>query len=73
MVSKTARRNEKSDGKLDISRPATLRTRLVREWERLHPICMRDPRTVGEMKERIRESRISNILARRYDYKPWIR
>ena len=71
MVSKTTRRNEKSDDKLDISRPATLRTRLVREWERLHPICVRDPRTVGEMKERIRESRIANILARRY--KPWIR
>ena len=73
MVSKTTRPNEKFDNKLDVSRPATLRTRLVEEWERLHPICMRDPRTVGEMKERIRESRISNILARRYDYKPWIR
>ena len=73
MVQERTGSTEVRRDKLDTSRSATLRTRLVREWERLRPICIRDPRTVGEMKERIRESRISNILARRYDYKPWIR
>ena len=73
MVRKGEGSDEVRRDKLDTSRSATLRTRLVREWERLHPICMRDPRTIGQMKERIRESRIANILARRYDYKPWVR
>lgn len=73
MVQERPKANVKSDNKLNISRSATLRTRLVEEWERLHPICMRDPRTIDQMKERIRESRIANILARRYDYKPWVR
>ena len=73
MVRKGEGSDEVRRDKLDTSRSATLRTRLVREWERLHPICMPDPRTIDQMKERIRESRIANILARRYDYKPWVR
>ena len=73
MVSKTARPNEKFGSKLDVSRPATLRARLVKEWERLSPLCMRDPRNREEWLVRHRESRIASILAQRYDYKPWVR
>ncbi len=73
MVSKTARPNEKFGDKLDVSRPATLRARLVKEWERLSPLCMRDPRNREEWLVRHRESRIASILAQRYDYKPWVR
>lgn len=73
MVRETGDANGKSDDKLNISRPATLRTRLVREWERLSPLCMRDPRNIEQMKIRIRESRIAFILHKRYDYTPWVR
>ena len=61
MVQKGAGSDEVRSDKLDTSRSATLRTRLVREWERLRPICIRDPRTIGEMQVRKRESRIANI------------
>ena len=71
------RKAKNNDGilgdKLDTSRSATLRTRLVREWERLSPLCMRDPRNREEWLVRHRESRIASILAQRYDYKPWVR
>ncbi len=73
MVHETARGHEKSDDKLNISRPATLRSRLVKEWERLSPLCMRDPRNREEWLVRHRESRIASILSQRYNYKPWVR
>ena len=73
MVRKTKNNNGTIDDKLDVSRPATLRARLVKEWERLSPLCMRDPRNREEWLVRHRESRIASILAQRYDYKPWVR
>ena len=73
MVRKTKNNNGKLGDKLDVSRPAALRTRLVKEWERLSPLCMRDPRNKEEWLVRHRESRIASILSQRYDYKPWVR
>ena len=73
MVRKGEGSDEVRRDKLDTSRSATLRTRLVREWERLSPLCMRDPRNREEWLVRHRESRIASILAQRYDYKPWVR
>ena len=48
----------------------TLRTRLLKEYEKASKSALRDPRTTEQMAMRMRWERLHKIMRRRYDYLP---
>lgn len=48
----------------------SIRSRLVREYEKVSNKALRDPRTWKEVSTRVRYERLRKILYRRYDYLP---
>ena len=53
-----------------MAKKNTLRTRLLKEYEKASKSALRDPRTTEQMAMRMRWERLHKIMRRRYDYLP---